>query len=66
MSGVSLAVMTITICSVQPMSTTAEQTPARDVMLECDLGVGSGSAEILTTDLSPEYVHLNAEYEGDA
>ena len=38
----------------------------RDVTVECDLGVGSGSAEILTTDLSPEYVHLNAEYEGDA
>jgi glutamate N-acetyltransferase/amino-acid N-acetyltransferase len=37
----------------------------RDVVVECDLGVGTGSSEVLTTDLSPEFVHLNAEYEGD-
>jgi glutamate N-acetyltransferase/amino-acid N-acetyltransferase len=36
-----------------------------DVVVECDLGVGTGSSEVLTTDLSPEFVHLNAEYEGD-
>jgi glutamate N-acetyltransferase/amino-acid N-acetyltransferase len=36
-----------------------------DVAVDCDLGVGMGSAEVLTTDLSPEFVHLNAEYEGD-
>jgi glutamate N-acetyltransferase/amino-acid N-acetyltransferase len=36
-----------------------------DIAVECDLGVGSGAAEILTTDLSPEYVQLNADYEGD-
>jgi glutamate N-acetyltransferase/amino-acid N-acetyltransferase len=37
----------------------------RDVVVDCDLGVGTGSAEVLTSDLSPEFVHLNAEYEGD-
>jgi glutamate N-acetyltransferase/amino-acid N-acetyltransferase len=37
-----------------------------DVTVECDLGVGNGSAEVLTTDLSPEFVRLNAEYEGNA
>ena len=38
----------------------------REVTVECDLGAGTGSAEMLTTDLSPEYVHLNAAYEGNA
>lgn len=30
----------------------------------CDLMAGAASAEVLTTDLSPEYVLLNAAYEG--
>lgn len=34
-----------------------------EVAIECKLGAGKGSAEMLTTDLSPEYVRLNAEYE---
>ena len=34
-----------------------------EVPIVCDLFVGQGSAEILTTDLSPDYVKLNAEYE---
>lgn len=36
---------------------------AGQVTILCDLGAGPASAEILTTDLSPEYVRLNAEYE---
>ncbi|HYO00050.1 MAG TPA: bifunctional ornithine acetyltransferase/N-acetylglutamate synthase, partial [Actinomycetota bacterium] len=36
---------------------------ATDVAIDCDLGVGTGEATILTTDLSADYVHLNAEYE---
>jgi glutamate N-acetyltransferase/amino-acid N-acetyltransferase len=31
--------------------------------IECELGVGADSAEIVTTDLSLEYVRLNAAYE---
>lgn len=31
--------------------------------IECELGVGGESAEIVTTDLSLEYVRLNAAYE---
>jgi len=35
----------------------------REVTIECDLGVGQGSASILTSDLSLGYVEVNAEYE---
>jgi glutamate N-acetyltransferase/amino-acid N-acetyltransferase len=31
--------------------------------IECDLGIGESSAEMVTTDLSIEYVKLNAAYE---
>lgn len=31
--------------------------------IECDLGMGTSSAEMVTTDLSIEYVKLNAAYE---
>jgi len=31
-----------------------------DIVLACDVGDGSGRAEVLTTDLSPDYVNLNA------
>lgn len=34
-----------------------------EVTIVCDLFLGDGAAEILTTDLTPEYIHLNAEYE---
>jgi len=34
-----------------------------EVTIVCDLFLGTGIAEILTTDLSPEYVTLNAHYE---
>lgn len=36
---------------------------AGDISIECDLGVGGDSAVVLTSDLTPEYVRLNAEYE---
>ncbi|MGH2768056.1 MAG: bifunctional glutamate N-acetyltransferase/amino-acid acetyltransferase ArgJ [Actinomycetota bacterium] len=36
---------------------------AREVEIVCDLASGSASAEMLTTDLTPEYVRLNAAYE---
>jgi glutamate N-acetyltransferase/amino-acid N-acetyltransferase len=36
---------------------------AREIAIGCDLAVGTASAEMLTTDLTPEYVKLNAEYE---
>lgn len=36
---------------------------ARQIDLECDLGEGRGSAQMLSTDLTPEYVQLNAAYE---
>lgn len=34
-----------------------------EITIECALGVGDKAAEILTTDLSAEYVRINAEYE---
>lgn len=35
---------------------------AEDVMVAIDLGIGSGVATVWTTDLSYEYVKINAEY----
>lgn len=35
----------------------------REVEITCDLGVGDAGATMLTTDLSPGYVEVNAEYE---
>jgi glutamate N-acetyltransferase/amino-acid N-acetyltransferase len=35
----------------------------KQISIDCDLGVGSGRAVILTGDLTPEYVRLNGEYE---
>lgn len=34
-----------------------------EVGIECDLAAGKEAAEVLTTDLTPEYVRINAEYE---
>ncbi len=34
----------------------------RRVHILVDLGLGSGEARVLTTDLTPEYVHINAAY----
>jgi glutamate N-acetyltransferase/amino-acid N-acetyltransferase len=34
-----------------------------EITIECDLANGSASAAVLTSDLSPEYVRLNAQYE---
>jgi glutamate N-acetyltransferase/amino-acid N-acetyltransferase len=34
-----------------------------EITIECHLANGSASAEVLTCDLTPEYVRLNAEYE---
>lgn len=36
---------------------------AHEVEISCDLGVGDASAVMLTTDLSPGYVEVNAQYE---
>lgn len=35
----------------------------KQVTIECDLGAGFAEAQILTTDLTTDYVRLNAEYE---
>lgn len=34
----------------------------RDVTIRLDLGIGSGSCVFWTTDLTTEYVHINADY----
>jgi len=34
-----------------------------DISIGCDLGAGKSTAEMLTTEMTPEYVNLNAEYE---
>ena len=36
---------------------------ARQIAVECDLGIGNSGAVVLTSDLTAEYVRLNAEYE---
>jgi len=36
---------------------------AREIYIVCDLGAGSGSAQVLTADLTENYVSLNTEYE---
>jgi glutamate N-acetyltransferase/amino-acid N-acetyltransferase len=36
---------------------------ANQITIACDLGVGAAQATILTSDLTPDYVTLNAEYE---
>jgi glutamate N-acetyltransferase/amino-acid N-acetyltransferase len=38
----------------------ATEMTGKDIHLRCHIGAGGASAEILTTDLSPEYVELNA------
>jgi glutamate N-acetyltransferase / amino-acid N-acetyltransferase len=38
----------------------AAQMTGKDIVLRCDVGEGDASVEILTTDLSPTYVELNA------
>ncbi len=38
----------------------AAEMTGKDILLRCRVGTGGGSVEILTTDLSPEYVVLNA------
>jgi glutamate N-acetyltransferase/amino-acid N-acetyltransferase len=42
------------------LAAAAEEMAADEVVVSCRVGHGPGSAEILTTDLSPEYVTLNA------
>lgn len=34
----------------------------KSILVRVDLGLGTGSAEVLTSDLTPEYVRINAEY----
>jgi len=36
---------------------------ARRISIDCDLGVGDTSGEVLTTDFSHGYVDINAAYE---
>jgi glutamate N-acetyltransferase / amino-acid N-acetyltransferase len=38
----------------------AAQMTGKDIVLRCEVGEGDASVEILTTDLSPTYVELNA------
>lgn len=40
-----------------------EAMAAPQISIACDLASGSARAEMFTTDLTPEYVKLNAEYE---
>lgn len=40
----------------------AEVMQEREIRIRADLGQGKGSSRILTSDLSPEYVRINAEY----
>ncbi len=65
--SISMAGVALMNKGVPPSSATAAEArkamAARELTVECDLAVGSGEGEILTTDLSPEYVRFNAEYE---
>jgi glutamate N-acetyltransferase/amino-acid N-acetyltransferase len=47
----------------EALTRAGEALKAREIAIDCDLGVGDGEATILTTDLSFGYVEINAEYE---
>lgn len=40
----------------------AEAFVGEEVVLDVDLGLGSGRAEVLTCDLTPDYIRFNADY----
>ena len=44
------------------LATVAEAFGADEVSIVCDLGIGDCSATAYGCDLSPEYVHINADY----
>lgn len=43
------------------LSTAAKELSGNDVAVSCRVGRGSGSAELLSSDLSPDYVTLNSK-----
>ena len=45
------------------MSAARAQVKPNDITIACDLGSGKGSAVVLTNELTPQYIQLNAEYE---
>ena len=47
---------------VRPPATSADARRRRRCAIELDLGLGDGAASYLTTDLSYDYVRINAEY----
>jgi glutamate N-acetyltransferase/amino-acid N-acetyltransferase len=65
LEGVEIAIGSETVFSrgepVGSLSAAAKEMTAREVELHCRVGSGSGTAEVLTADLSPRYVELNAE-----
>jgi glutamate N-acetyltransferase/amino-acid N-acetyltransferase len=46
-----------------PAASPTSQGPAETCLIELDLDLGNGKATYLTTDLSYEYVRINAEYQ---
>jgi glutamate N-acetyltransferase / amino-acid N-acetyltransferase len=50
-------------CAYDRIAQARKAMQRREIDIACELAAGDASAEILTTDLTPEYVKLNAEYE---
>jgi glutamate N-acetyltransferase/amino-acid N-acetyltransferase len=65
LEGVEIAIGSETVFShgepVGSLAAAAKEMTAPDVELHCRVGSGAGAAEVLTADLSPRYVDLNAE-----
>lgn len=71
---VDMAKLTIDICGIRLLDASGPASPAEveraraalhrpEVSIRCHLASGKGSAQMLTTDLTPRYVTFNAEYE---
>ena len=53
------AVKNGTVCSVKNLRNIFRKT---DIRIRCELNLGKASHKVFTSDLSPEYVRINAEY----
>ncbi|CAN5902454.1 bifunctional glutamate N-acetyltransferase/amino-acid acetyltransferase ArgJ [soil metagenome] len=65
-SGVHISLQGVSVYRGQPLEFDATSLSAamkaEDVLLEADLGVGTGSGEAYGCDLSAEYIRINADY----
>ena len=48
--------------SARELEAMARALKEREILLEVDLGLGGGACTIYTSDLTHEYVNINADY----